>query len=43
MNYEFHRNHRKRRSAGYHRLNLLVSLVLLIETAPRQPPHRLWR
>jgi hypothetical protein len=40
MSFEFHRSHRKRSSAGYHLLNLLVSLALLIESAPRQPPHR---
>jgi hypothetical protein len=33
LSYEFHRSHRRRHSAGYHRLNLLVPLSLLLESA----------
>jgi hypothetical protein len=32
MSYEFHRSHRRRQSAGYHRLKL-VQLSLLLESA----------
>jgi hypothetical protein len=33
MSYEFHRSHRRRHSAGSRRLNLIVPLTLLIESA----------
>jgi hypothetical protein len=33
LSYEFHRSHRRRHSAGYHRLNLFVPLSLLLESA----------